>query len=111
MREAVRIDAFALDQAGIAEGGLLARLALVHQQDRPSALLQMHGNGHADDPGSENNHILTHEGPAPSQAPSVRKGALVSFKRGLLYSSWAEAVHGFPAANQRSEERRVGKEC
>ena len=80
VRETVRIDAFALDQARIAEGGFLAGLALVDQQDRAAALLQMQGNRHADDAGSKNNHILTHEGPAPFPVASPKESGHILAK-------------------------------
>jgi hypothetical protein len=65
VREAVRVDALALDQARIAEGGFLPGTALVDQEHGATALLQMNGNRHADDAGPENNHILTHGKPKP----------------------------------------------
>ena len=65
VREAVGIDALALDQARIAEGGFLARACAVHQEHRAAALLQVNGDRHADDAGTENNHILAHGNPSP----------------------------------------------
>ena len=60
MREAVRIDALALDQPGIAEGGFEPRLSPVDEEHRAAALLQVKRDRHADDPGAENDNIHAH---------------------------------------------------
>src|ERR1051325_5065840 len=52
MREAVGIDAFALDQAGVAEGGLLGGAAPVEQHHRAASLLQVQRYADADDAGA-----------------------------------------------------------
>jgi hypothetical protein len=63
MRESVGEDALALDQPGIAVGGLLGRTPPVDEHDRFAAPCQMDCGGDADDSGSENDDIRLH--PAP----------------------------------------------
>src|SRR5215211_511068 len=70
VREAVRIDSLALDQARVAERRLEAGLALVDEHYRASPLLQMQGGGHADDAGAENDHVVDHRNrPSPACLP------------------------------------------
>jgi hypothetical protein len=64
MREAIRINTLALDQAGIAEGCLFTGLAPVNEQDRPAPLLEVQRNRDPDDPGSQHSNIDFHEGSA-----------------------------------------------
>jgi hypothetical protein len=60
VREPVRIDALALDQAGISERRLLAGVAAVDEQRGPSPLLQMQRNRGPDDSGPEHHHVHFH---------------------------------------------------
>src|ERR1044072_8781664 len=60
MREAVGIDAFALDQAGVAEGGLLGGAAPVEQHHRAASLLQVQRYADADDAGAEDGDVRAH---------------------------------------------------
>jgi hypothetical protein len=60
VREPVRIDAFALDEAGIAEGSLLGRPAPIDENHGARALLKMQRRADADDPGTEDNDIRSH---------------------------------------------------
>jgi hypothetical protein len=48
VRKAVRVDAFALDQPGVAERSLLGSAAPVDERDRARALLQMQRDADAD---------------------------------------------------------------
>ena len=57
VREAVGIDALALYQAGVAEGGLLRRAAPVDEQRSAPALLQVDRDRDADDAGAEDDCI------------------------------------------------------
>ncbi len=57
VRETVGVDAFALDQAGVAERGLFARPAAVEQHHRLAALLQVQRHADADDACTEHDHI------------------------------------------------------
>ena len=59
-REAIGVDRLALDEAGVAERGPLPRRLTVDEEHRAPALLQMHRDRHADDPGSEHHHIRAH---------------------------------------------------
>jgi hypothetical protein len=60
VREAVRVNALALDQPGIAEGRLLAGLAPIDEHDLTAPLLQVQRDRHADDPGPQHDCIRTH---------------------------------------------------
>src|SRR3990172_5120877 len=60
VRKAVGIDAFALDQARVAERGLLGAAAPVDQHHRAAARLQVQGGADADDPGAEDDGVRFH---------------------------------------------------
>ena len=60
MREAVGVDALALDQAGIAITGLTAGLAAIDQQHRAARLLQMQRHRNPDDARPNNDRVRTH---------------------------------------------------
>ena len=70
MREAVGVDALALDQAGIAVAGFLARRAPVDQQGGPPGLLEMKRDRNADDTGAENDRIHLHDLLLPTPFPA-----------------------------------------
>src|SRR5262249_32344319 len=59
-RERVGHDALALDDASVAERGLLAWATAVDKHDGPAARLQVQGEGDADDAGSKNENVSAH---------------------------------------------------
>ncbi len=71
VREPVREDALALDEPGIAEGGLLPGPAPVDERHGPAALLQVQGHRYADDPGAQNHHVRPHRS-SPTPLPERR---------------------------------------
>ena len=58
VREAVRKDALALDQAGVAEGSFLGGAAPVDERHGAAALLQVQGDADADDARAENGDVV-----------------------------------------------------
>jgi hypothetical protein len=56
-REGTRAHGFALDDPGIAVRGLAARLAAVDEEDAAATALQVDGDAHTDDPGTEYDRI------------------------------------------------------
>ena len=71
VREPVGEDALALDEPGIAEGGLLPGPAPVDERHGPAALLQVQGHRYADDPGAQNHHVRPHRS-SPTPLPERR---------------------------------------
>ena len=63
-------DAFGLDDPGVAERGFAPGLAPVDEQHRPPALLEMDGDGDADNAGAEDNNISHWITPAGSPSTS-----------------------------------------
>jgi hypothetical protein len=61
-RKRVRIDAFTLDQPGIAERRFVAGLLAVDQCDLAAAFLKMHRHRHADNACAEHDGIEFHGG-------------------------------------------------
>ena len=75
-REAVGIHRLALDEPGVAEGGALPRRPPIDEHDGAPALLQMQRDRHADDAGSQHDHVGAHPAsPCPaSPRRSLRSG-------------------------------------
>ena len=57
VREAVRIDAFALHQAGVAERGLFRRAAAVDQDRGAPSLLQVKSDAYTDDSRAKDDRV------------------------------------------------------
>ena len=76
MREAVRIDAFALDEPALPNEVSSARAAAVDEHHRAPALLQVQRDADADDAGAEDDGIArVGEAPQARSSPSVDHSA------------------------------------
>jgi hypothetical protein len=71
LREGIRHNPLALDQARIAEGGPLPRRAPIEQHHRTAPFSQLHRDRDADDPGPEHHRVRPHP---PSLPPTLRSG-------------------------------------